>query len=248
MVTEEQLKNAFTLKIYNPRIVLLQTNSKMVTECKKHNKITELKHSSGVSLKINDEIVVNDILYKAEKIKKEITEDSKKSHYKIINYELSKTSQFILPLLGLTYKEVMRDTILCNAYIGYKDRDYGYFLYLLYRCDDEDVFNTLEENLLDLDLNMSTEFSDESFCMLKLELPKRFKKDIKILLQGKYSKISKEAKFCITQYYKANSKSLVHQILYRCNQRKKILEETINDILPENAELYSAFDEREIYM
>lgn len=246
MVVECQLETAFKIVDKNPRFVSISANSKLISEVEKCGKITEIYHSSGVSIKTNQNVIIKDSLYKINKIIKEITEDNK-SQYRLINYELSKTSQFILPLLGLSRKELEVDTILCNAFIGYRNRDYGKYLYLLYRCDDEDLFNKVEDILLDLELKITTEYSDESFCLLRLEFPKRFNVDIQIIIQGKYSKISEKAKFCILEYYKAKKNSSVYQILYKTKDRKYMLEEVIGDILPEDAELFSTFDEREIY-
>jgi len=246
MVKEEQLISVFNLDNINSRVVKATVDSRFIKETNSENQITGLLHTSGVSIKLNDELIINEVLYRVNKIKKEITESSTKSSYKLLNFELNKTSQFIVPLLGLTNDDIYRDRILCNAYIGYLDRDYGKYLYLLYRCHDNELFEQVESNLLELDLNIQTEYSDDSFCLLRLNIPKRFYQDVQTILQGKYSKISKEAKFCIVEYYKANKNSLIHQILYKSPDRRRMLEDVVGE-LPEEAELFSAFDNREIF-
>jgi hypothetical protein len=247
MVTENTLQHIFDFNIINARYFQLHGNSKLVKEIKDENdKIVKIQHSSGNTIKLKEQVKIDGLIYKISKINKIISEESKISSYNCISYELSKTAQFILPLLGLKVNQLFRDDLLCNAYIGYKD-EYGKHLYLLYRCNDEEKFNILEENLLELNLDLKTIHINDDFCLFRLNFPLKFINDIKIIMYGKYSKISQEAKFCIIQFYKATKNSPIYQILYKTEERKKIVEEKIGKELPNEAELFSVFDEREIY-
>ena len=100
----------------------------------------------------------------------------------------------------------------------------------------------MEEELLSLDCFVSSSSPDKYHILYKFNYPKHFKEDILKIINGKYSTITNEAKFCILQFVKGDKNTQMGQILYLGPVRRKQLEEEIGEKLPANAELLSIFD------
>jgi hypothetical protein len=230
------VENARTLVIKCPKTTVTTSSPQKASE------IIELHHSSGFTINISDIIKVNNSDYKIQKIDKKISEDKSSLQFYLRTHKLNKTSQLIVPLLGLTRKQLLYDRLFCNAFIGHvENNDYGDHLYLLYRFEDSPAFQDLEADLLEEKVVVSTINVDDYQIMFKLNLPHRFVEDVKLILEGKYSLISDEAKFCILKFLQGNKDTLIGQILFKSPTRKRMLEESIGTELPNEAELLSAF-------
>lgn len=254
MVQHKNLPLFFNIETQHSRFIdialdKLEFNNLTILKKEVNNKqiITEIRHSSGFSLKLTDKLIINNELYEINKIAQVLTEEKNKFIFRLTDSKINKCSQFILPLLGLSRKDIGIDSLLINSFIGYYNKNYGKYIYLLYRIGDSDKFEEIENSLVDLNLDVKTIFSNKYLCLLRLELPQLFSTDIKTLLKGKYSKISDAAKFVILKYYNAKKDSEMYNILNKARARRLKIEENIGSKLNKDAELYSAFDELDIF-
>jgi hypothetical protein len=85
------------------------------------------------------------------------------------------------------------------------------------------------------------EVTDELF-MVYIKIPLEIAKDIKLLLDGKYSQISDTSKQTILKYWSLGSSSQLYHILKKSPNYKKELESILDTKLDDDAELGSLFD------
>lgn len=89
---------------------------------------------------------------------------------------------------------------------------------------------------------------DKGF-MYKIRVSERFRDDLELFYQGKYSQMSEDAKEIIIKY--SNEKpenSLVYNVLNKTAKRRAFLEDLIGEELDRDAELMSIINlEEEIY-
>lgn len=98
------------------------------------------------------------------------------------------------------------------------------------------------------DLLLSVKYNNK-LVILIFEAPKKFNKDYKKFLQGRYSKFSEEYKQQLLKYFPKyvteNGKKRLHNnyaIIYPDNNYRKLLEARLDVSLNENSEIYSKPD------
>lgn len=235
-----EVENARTIKVFpqNPKVELVE-----------NQQIKELTYSSEFSIKTNEPIVVDKLPFNIQKIEKLTSGNKKNSGYYLRTHKLNKTSQFIVPLLGLEKDSLLWDSQFCNAFIGHYKEGYGEAIYLLYRFESGEDFNMLDELITSYTYYDKSISPDSYHILFKLEIPSRCKQDIEYILEGKYSFISQEAKLCILNFFKGSKESPMGQILYKGSKRKAMLEEAIGEKLEDDAELLSMFNyDDEVYL
>lgn len=235
-----EIENARTIKVFpqNPKVELLE-----------NQQIKELTYSSEFSIKCQEPIIVNKQPFNIQKIEKLTSGNKKDSGYYLRAHKLNKTSQFIVPLLGLEKESLLWDSQFCNAFIGHYEEGYGESIYMLYRYEAGEAFDKLDELITSYSYYEKSISPDSYHILFKIEIPARCRQDVSYILDGKYSLISQEAKLCILNFFKGSKESPMGQILYKGSKRKAMLEDSIGEKLEDDAELLSMFNyEEEVYL
>ena len=87
-----------------------------------------------------------------------------------------------------------------------------------------------------------------NFVMFVFDIPKGYKREFRAFKMGKYSRFSNEYKLDILDFHNAEIESELGQILFKSKERKRLLEEKLNAVLPEDSELLSIINlEEELF-
>ena len=164
----------------------------------------------------------------------------------------NKTSNFILPLVGYSFnffKPFLYDAYIHDSRISKK---YPYCVYILFKFSGDKNYAIVEKTLLNnVKCKSQYDIHEGAYSMFILECEKRFKKDYSLLVSGKYSEISEEAKNIILQGRNTvknkkgkNETSIVHKVLHKDIELKKFWEKRTNSDLKEQ-EVWSRLNSEE---
>lgn len=183
--------------------------------------------------------------YKISEIKKSTSIQG----YELYTFrKITTTSNFIFPLLGGNRLNWRWNLEFTNAFIGDEENHDGTEISLLYRFAGTKNFSDFEGGLTDHPTFMESYDPDKFHTLYKFKLPTEYVNDIKLIMAGKYSQISAKAKARIIEFHNSSRMKPIGQVLYRCEQRRKKIENDIGENLPESAELLDMFTiENEIY-
>lgn len=153
----------------------------------------------------------------------------------------NKSKTYVLPILDSFIKSYSISTIQ-NTYLFTKQYGDKYFS-ILYSIKDEDHFGEYINVIKDLKLFKDLYKNEENYVIL-LNYPDDKVDDFKLIQEGKYSKLSQDAKVRIYNFISTNSadKQLIRDVfgvLYKTDYRKQQLEESLSIVLDDNAELTS---------
>lgn len=157
--------------------------------------------------------------------------------------ERNKSYIFLPPMLELD-PVFMQLHLLLNTYLINEDLpNIKNSLFLHYEYQDlEGSFARLENNLKGSPHFRGSYDPDKYTTMFYFHIPEIFYMDYLIFLNSKYSQLSEEVKKKILKFYSLGRNSQVYKVLYRDEQRRRELEEELDVILPEDAEIASAVD------
>tara|TARA_R110000737_G_scaffold210037_2_gene227817 strand:+ start:141 stop:881 length:741 start_codon:yes stop_codon:yes gene_type:complete len=179
--------------------------------------------------------------YKVNIIKKIIVEDI--LYYDLIVAEKTKTSLFLLPMLGGERKLLFYDSLFINAFIGtHKKKD---CIKLLYRNSLKKSFKEFAIVLQRLKLFITLEAPSPSHVLFTFKIPKKYQKDFNKFKLGKYSKMDDVYKLQILDFHRFDIDGTMGQILFKSKERRQELEEQLDVELPQDSELYSIMNEKE---
>jgi len=170
----------------------------------------------------------------------------------------NKTSLFIIPL-------IFKNKTLAS-YIEYNSGNIGYLMngyldcnfiehkaensiFILLKFSKSSRFKAQEEYLIKHECFVRTIDINNRYVLYEFIIPDNFIEDYKLLLDGKYSLISKQAKErIITFHYNSQEGGLIKKILIREESLIKHYEKEldVNMNYPDRIELYSKFDENDI--
>jgi hypothetical protein len=166
------------------------------------------------------------------------------------------TSMFVMPLLGINRKELELHG-LENAYI--KDEilgfDYNHAIYILFKPPLLDKFNNFIEGERTRGAQIIDEYDyPEGWVMLVYQWPEKWKKDVDIVLTGKFSKVSEEFK-CVTPEFvertlggfRTKKLSTQHQIYQKTDLLKNYWKEKYDLDLDKEDECWHFLSEREVF-
>ena len=165
--------------------------------------------------------------------------------YELIVSERTKSTLFVLPMLGGERKLYFYDNLLINCFIGLPDHEGC--IALLYRWSGDPLFDKFEKALKKFS-NYITDYVPDKhseLIMFVFDVPKKHIKNYKKFLNGKYSELSAEYKENTLKFHGLDITSQLGQILFQSEKRRIKLENTLNVKLSEDAELYSILDEKE---
>ncbi len=160
--------------------------------------------------------------------------------------KLNKSKSYILPLvdtaIDLKYVEDIANTYIVDntspenlIILKYKNKNKIIL--------DKEYINTIINNILFL-----SNQEDDEFLYFSLRIPKRFNREFKLFIEGRYSEFGEPAKQIIINFLTTHFKSsyqtieLVKAILYREERLRKQLSKELNMYIPANYELSSKID------
>lgn len=142
------------------------------------------------------------------------------------------TSKFILPLIGLNYRNERLKTFKTSYLVtnpnGYFIAIALYNMYGAFSCDEERLKK----------LNYVCDITQGSTTIFLFDEPEEYSKDIRLIIDGKYSKISEKAKLSIINAYDNNLSGKLCDILYKKENAYLALERALDVKIERGAEVY----------
>jgi len=235
------IQQPFKLEVLNAKTIIIEPNIPFSKEWIDKFHLRKVNFSIDNKIEIGDKIDLDyntsDNIYKSYyKVNFMYKED--KSKIRINEFEDTMSSIYITPLLGLKKEHLLLDTNFINTYIEHYNfkHNLGEYIYLIYRYIPIGYYAKFIEILQKQKgcINYLKD-SDKRFDCFVFKTDEKFINDVKLLLKGKYSKISEEAKKLILNFHnQTNPETPLAQILYKGNLRRNELEETFGCIMPDN--------------
>lgn len=152
------------------------------------------------------------------------------------------TSKFILPLIGLNYTKERLKTFKTSYLVtnpnGYFVAIALYNMYGAFSCDEECLKG----------LNYVSDITQGATTIFLFDEPEEYSKDIRLIIEGKYSKISEKAKRRIINAYDTNLSEKLSEILYKKENAYIALERALDVKIERGAEVYDIPDkDKEIF-
>jgi hypothetical protein len=154
---------------------------------------------------------------------------------------------FILPVLGIP-KHLLLQNSFINCYLFNEEEDIKYenCLYLLFKPKNMEWFNNFVASEEDRGANILEEYDYGGiYTMLVYNIPEKFRKDVDVVLQGKYSKVSKEYKDMFPKLISDGVKEslgLAWCVLHKKEYIKKYWEEELDMIFPVENEYWKLYE------
>lgn len=189
-------------------------------------------------IKVGKEIEVDGFKYMVNLIRKE------NNYYYCIQERATKTSQFVMPILGGSYSYYDFKNTFYNAYIS---ADYQ-FLYLMYKFSPSEEYLELEGKLTVHALFEELIDPNPNTVVFKFKIPNEYYPDIKKIMKGKYSDITPtlKSKICIFHGFGVTTKTF--RMLHRDVTLRQEMSVEYGFNIPEDIELMSKpVIDKEIY-
>jgi len=225
--------NFIELEKINLRQFRLYTDSEdVVLGYDELNYITTIIINDKFRLKVGEDIEIQGTLYKVNLIRKE------GDYFYCIQERATKVSQFVLPLLGMTYQHYDFKNSFYNSYIS---KDYRH-LYIVYRFEPTTEYLELEDRLIKHPMFIKLEDPDPNTVVVKFQLPEEFHKDVVKIMKGKYSDISPTLKSKICIFHAFGVKSKTFRMLHRDVELRKEMSKEYGFDIPDDVELMTKPD------
>jgi hypothetical protein len=158
-----------------------------------------------------------------------------------IKRKFTKTATFLFPLLEVpkytfkcnitnSFNKPLYDSRFINAYLhdealGYQDEDY---IYLLLENYQDENFKKFYSTLSTFP-NYVDDYESNNYLIVIYSIPEKNKDDYNLILDGKYSEISDDAKLLIiSNYYYHGAKMTLSLILHKSNILKETWEKELS--------------------
>lgn len=176
--------------------------------------------------------------YKVNKI--EMENVNGKIIYNVSTARLTKSSLFLLPMLGGTRRLYMWDKLFVNAFINAEQ--YQDAICLLYRFSGDTIFLKFEQALKQFRTFKDTFDPSPHFVMFVFDVPENYKEQYDLYIAGKYSKFSPTFKSKIMEFHGFNIHGEMAQILFQDEKRRLRLQEELDAEIEPGSELLSIID------
>ena len=196
--------------------------------------ITSLENPDGIFITLGSTMSVGNFNYKVSYIIKQIKNNI--VNYEILMFKRTKSSTFILPMLGGNRKLFLWNKLFVNAHLDGKN------ITLVYRNSDDILFEKFVDALKTFKNLIETEKINEDFIYFTLQLPRKYYRQIKLFKNGKYSKLSDLYKLKILSFHNMSTESVIAQILFKHKKRKLYLEKLLECTLDSDIDLLSKPD------
>lgn len=250
-ITLSNNKTTLNFYKYNERIIVLNPVHSDYEIKNPDGVIIDLNYDDCFNLTLDNLLILKKDKYKIKKITREDTKGFLgEGYYLYTHTSVTKSSTFIMPFLGGVKEDYRYSKEFVNCFIGLENLgDYGNNIYLLYRFSGNAEFTKFEDDLRSHPLYEDTIEVDKFQTMYSFKVPDNRKEDIQKIIDGKYSRISSDAKERILTFNNFTIDSDLGKILTKHPEKKLKLEQKIGSELHPDAELYSVFyTEEEIFM
>ena len=156
---------------------------------------------------------------------------------------LTKSSLFLLPMLGGTRRLFMYNKLFVNAFIAAEQHEDC--IALLYRFSGDTIFLKFEQALKKFNSFRDTFDPSPYFVMFIFDVPDTYRKEYDLYMDGKYSKFSPEFKSRIMEFHGFNIHGEMAQILFQDEKRRLRLQEELDAEIEPGSELLSIIDVKE---
>jgi len=202
------------------------------------NSIKSLESEDGIIQSLG-------IIAEIKRIKYKINLIEEKWHNNVLTYEVAcakrnKSSIFLLPMLGGDRHLYFWNQLFLNAFIGTEeDKD---CIALLYRFSANPLFLKFEKTLTQFKTFIRKDDPTDGFVLFVFSVPPEHKDNYTKFINGKYSKLSKLYKVNLLEFHKYDVNSLIGQVIFKSEERKKELESKLGCELESSSELLSIID------
>jgi hypothetical protein len=159
--------------------------------------------------------------------------------------EANRSKTYIVPLLNQHID--IHKGLLINTYLfdvnkpEYNIPDIN-GIFLLFKWSTNDIEYKYEKSLFDYGHFVEKYEVNEDYYMVFMKIPLDIAPDVKLILDGKYSKMHDVSKQTILKFWNQNINSKIYKILYKKDSYKKELEDMLNVKLDYDVELGSTLD------
>ena len=215
-----------------------------LTPNKENGIIQSLEGPDGLMFPLGLTVEIKRRKYKVNIIE-EFRKETKK-HYIISIAKRTKSSTFLIPMLGGHRDLYFWNNLFLNCFIA-TDQDSN-CIALLYRWSSDPLYVKFEKALSKFS-SFRRRYDPTPDCvMFVFNVPKKHTNNYKKFITGKYSKLSESYKFNLLEFHDKDLRDTIGQVLFKTKKRKKILENKLGTILPDTSELLSIIDiEKETY-
>jgi len=233
-----------TYSIVSPLTVRIGGGTKALTAHKVDNIIHSLEGESEkeICLTLGLTIEVRKQKYKINIIEEKLIGG-------ILVYEVSiakrtKSFYYLLPMIG-PHKELFMLDKLVNVFIATENN--SDCIALLYRFSADPLFLQLEKAFKQFSYFREVEDIDPYHVLFVFNVPDKYRREYNKFIKGQYSKLVKMYKLHILEFFNLDKNSQVCQVLFKSSKRKKLLENILGVTLPDDSELLSIVDSKEVY-
>jgi len=214
----------------NLRGFTLETNSEdIVIRRDEQYYITTVLIEDKYRIKLGDVIDVDGITYTVNKIRQS------SNTFFCVQEKATKTSQFIMPVLGEDYAHFDFENSFYNSYLS----DDYHSIYLVYKFTNSEKYLKLEEKLQTHPYFEEIIDPNPELVVIKLGINPMFWKDIEKVMKGKYTEISTTLKAKICIFHGFSTKSKVYRMLYRDKTLREEMSQEYGFEIGEEYELMS---------
>ena len=224
--------------IYTPVNALtfrITGGTRCIKEHRVDNKILSLEASKKIIFETGEIVQIKHFKYRIKYIERKYRKG-------VLYYELSmakrtKSSIFIMPMLGGGRKLFFWNKLFLNCFI--KIEDDKYCIALLYRWSGDPLFLKFERALAQFrDFKKVYDPTDNTIIFV-FDIPQDYFLDFQHFINGKYSKLSGQYKIDILRFHNQPLEGEIGQVLYQDPHRKEELERLLDSPLNEDTELLS---------
>jgi hypothetical protein len=191
-----------------------------------------------MSITRKDIITVDKKPFKVNKIDRSVINNE--LSYAFSTARLTKSSLFLLPMLGGTRRLFMYNKLFVNAFIAAEQHEDC--IVLLYRFSGDTIFLKFEQALKQFNSFKDTFDPSPYFVIFVFDVPDSYKAQYDLYVNGKYSKFSPEFKSRIMEFHGFNIHGEMAQILFQDEKRRLRLQEELAAEIEPGSELLSIID------
>ena len=211
---------------------------------KLNDKITSLEGPDNIHIYLGLTTEVKKFKYKINIIEQVIKNDV--LHYDLSTAKRTKSSTFILPMLGGERRLFFWNKLFMNAFVGLEDKKDC--IVLLYKFSMDPLFLKFEKALQKFKSFSEKIDVDPYHVIFIFNIPKEHIKNYNKLKEGKYSELDDEYKFHILEFHGLDVKDQVAHVLWKSEKRREKMEKKLDAQIDPNSELLTPIDfDKEIY-
>ena len=228
----------------NALTVRISGGTSSITPHKVSDKIVSLEGPEGIFVSVGLVAEFKKFKYKINTIEKVVKNN-------IVYYDLStaartKSSTFILPMLGGERKLFFWNKLFMNAFVGIEDKKDC--IVLLYKFSMDSLFLKFEKALQKFRSFSEKIDIDPYHVIFIFNIPKEHKRNYNKLKKGKYSEMTDEYKFHILEFHDFDMSNQVAHVLWKSEKRREAMETKLDAEIDIDSELLTPIDfNKEIY-